>query len=180
MRAAVNRFEEIETFVRTVEAGTFTAAAEQLGVAKSMVSRRIRDLEARLGVQLFSRSTRTLNLTEEGESLHARAVALLTDWQDMESIGDASDTPLNGRIRLSVPLSFGLARLGPSITRFSAKHPGVHCDLQFSDRKVDLIAEGFDLALRIGDLPDSPLMARKLTTSQHFAVTTPDVVSQHS
>ncbi len=174
----MNRFEEIETFVRTVEAGTFTAAAQQLGVAKSLVSRRISELEKRLGAQLFTRTTRTLSLTEEGRALHTRATGLLAEWHDMESVGGDPAGVLSGRIRISLPLSFGLMRVGPLITAFSALHPAVQCDVQFSDRKVDLIAEGFDLALRIGDLPDSTLKARKLATLEACVVASPAFVAE--
>lgn len=174
----MSRFEEVEVFVRTVEAGSFTAAAEQLGLGKSIVSRRIGQLERRLGVQLMTRSTRTQHLTEEGRSLYERATELLGEWQDMESFGRAEGTPLSGRIRVSVPLSFGLARFGADFIAFSKRHPNVHCDVQFSDRKVDLIAEGFDLALRIADLPDSTLRARKLETIEHKAVASPALLAE--
>ncbi|MEM9602087.1 MAG: LysR family transcriptional regulator [Pseudomonadota bacterium] len=175
----MSRFDEIAVFVRTVEAGSFTAAATQLGIGKSIVSRRIRELEQRLGAQLLVRSTRTQHLTDEGQALYERATELLAAWQDMESLGRVEDSPLAGRIRVSVPLSFGLARFGPALSSFCELHPDVHLDVQFSDRKVDLIAEGFDVALRIADLPDSTLKARKLETITHTAVASPVFLLQN-
>lgn len=174
----MNRYEEIETFVRTVEAGSFTAAAAQLGVAKSVVSRRIQELEQRLGVQLMLRSTRKLNLTDEGQALYERAVRLLIDWEDAESSVGNQQSALKGSIRLSVPLSFGLAHVGPAVLAFQRLHPAVSIDIDFTDRKVDLIAEGFDLAVRIGDLPDSNLVAKKLTTISTAAVASPQYLKK--
>lgn len=170
----MNRYEEIETFVRTVEAGSFSAAAEQLGIAKSVVSRRVTQLEKRLSVQLLVRSTRQLNLTSEGQLLYERASRLLIDWEEAEALLGHKKTDLAGSLRVSVPLSFGMAQMGPSILAFQKLHPGVSIDIDFTDRKVDLIAEGFDLAVRIGELPDSTLLARKLTPITTTAVASPD------
>jgi len=145
----MSRFEEIETFVQTVNAGSFTAAAGQLGIAKSVVSRRVQELEKRLGVQLMIRSTRQLSLTDEGQVLYDKAIGLLNDWEQTESLVGQQKAALQGTLRLALPVSFGLLKVGPVITSFLKKHPGVSVDIDFSDRKVDLIAEGFDLAVRI-------------------------------
>ncbi|MEM7258222.1 MAG: LysR family transcriptional regulator [Pseudomonadota bacterium] len=169
----MNRYEEMETFVRTVEAGSFTAAAAQLGVAKSVVSRRVHELEQRLDVQLMVRSTRKLSLTDEGQTLYERAVVLLLDWEDAETSAGNQHSALQGSIRISVPLSFGIAHIGPALLSFQRNHPSVSIDIEFTDRKVDLIAEGFDIAIRIGELPDSNMIAKKLT-----AITTAAVASQ--
>lgn len=175
----MSRFEEIETYVRTVEAGSFTAAAAQLGVAKSVVSRRIVELEQRLDVQLMVRSTRRLSLTDEGQTLYERAVRLLVDWEETEASVGHQQTALKGSIRLSLPLSFGLAHIGPSVLEFQRLHPDVSVDIDFTDRKVDLIAEGFDLAVRIGELSDSSMIARKLTAITTTAVASPQYLQQH-
>lgn len=169
----MSRFDQLEAFVRTVEAGSFTRAAQSLGVDKSAVSRRISDLEARLGVQLLHRSPRALTLTEEGRTLHARAEVLLADLAEAESETRAARGTLRGPLRISVPLSFGLNRLAPSLTAFAGAHPEVALDIDFSDRKVDILAEGFDLAIRGGTLDDSSLRARKLTDVELIAAASP-------
>lgn len=175
----MNRFEEIETFSRTVEAGSFTAAAAQLGVAKSVVSRRISELEQRLQVQLIVRSTRKLSLTDEGQSLYDQMTRLLSEWEEAETSIAAQQTSLQGSIRVSLPLSFGMAYIGPWILDFQRRHPAVVVDLDFTDRKVDLIAEGYDLAVRIGDLADSNLVARKLAPITITAAASPKYLQQH-
>ena len=156
------RFESMETFVRVVEAGSISAAAEQMGIAKSAVSRRISELEERLGVQLFRRTTRRLNLTDTGRSFHARCRNILADVEEAEQSVSREHGTLRGRLRVALPLSFGLSQLGPAINAFLQAHPELEFDLDFNDRQVDLLAEGFDLALRIGELEDSSLVARRL------------------
>lgn len=175
----MSRYEEMETYVRTVEAGSFTAAAEQLGVAKSVVSRRVVELEKRLDAKLMVRSTRKLSLTDEGQTLYERAVRLLLDWEETEALVGQQQTALKGGIRLSLPHSFGLAHIGPAVLGFQQLHPDVSVDIDFSDRKVDLIAEGFDLAVRIGDLSDSGMVARKLTAITTTAVASPQYLQHH-
>jgi DNA-binding transcriptional LysR family regulator len=175
----MNRYEEIETFVRTVEAGSFTSAAAQLGVAKSVVSRRIHDLEARLDVQLMVRSTRKLSLTDEGQSLYERVTRLLVDWEEAEASVGQQQAALKGSIRISMPLSFGQAHIGKTLLKFQLAHPDVSFDVDLTDRKVDLIAEGFDLAIRIGDLPDSSLVARRLTPITTVAAASPEYLKLH-
>lgn len=175
----MSRFEEIETFVQTVNAGSFTAAAGQLGIAKSVVSRRVQELEKRLGVQLMIRSTRQLSLTDEGQVLYDKAIGLLNDWEQTESLVGQQKAALQGTLRLALPVSFGLLKVGPVITSFLKKHPGVSVDIDFSDRKVDLIAEGFDLAVRIDNMPDSSLIARKISPITFCAAASPEYLDTH-
>ena len=175
----MSKYEEIETFVRIVEAGSITAAAKQLGIAKSAVSRRLKDLETRLAVQLMARTTRKLTLTEVGETLYNRFVVLLADWQETESAAGDAQAALAGTIRIAAPLSFGIAHLGPAIVDFMREHPLVEFDIDFSDRKVDLIAEGMDLAIRIGNLPDSTLVARKLASISTVVTASPAYLKKH-
>lgn len=169
----MSRFEEIEAFVRTVDTGSFTAAAEQLRVAKSAISRRINELEQRLGAQLMIRTTRKLTLTESGQALYQRGKALLEDWNEAEGVVSDQRQALAGRIRLAAPLSFGIKHLGPMLLEFNELHPDIEFDIDFSDRQVDLVAEGIDLALRIGTLGDSSLVARKLAPIRMIAATSP-------
>jgi DNA-binding transcriptional LysR family regulator len=175
----MSKFEEIETFVRIVEAGSITGAAEHLRIAKSAVSRRLKDLEMRLGVQLMTRTTRKLTLTETGAALYERSVTLLADWAETESTVTAAQAALAGTMRVAAPLSFGIAHLGPVIVDFMSVHPNVEFDIDFSDRKVDLIAEGLDMAIRIGDLPDSSLVARKIASLSTVAVASPAYLQEH-
>ncbi|MEO1473606.1 MAG: LysR family transcriptional regulator [Pseudomonadota bacterium] len=169
----------MKSFVRTVEAGSFTLAAEQLRIAKSAVSRRVADLERRLGAQLLQRTTRRLTLTDAGRAFYEGAVRVLSDLADIEAeIGDRR-AALSGTIRVAAPLSFGLDWLGPALIDFMDAHGGVTFDIDFSDRMMDLVAEGFDLAIRIGDLPDSSLVARRLAPIETVAAASPAYLDTH-
>ncbi len=175
----MNKFEEIETFVRVVEAGSITGAANQMRIAKSAVSRRLKELETRLGVQLIIRSTRKLTMTDTGQALYDRSLRLLADWAETEAIASDTQTALAGSIRVAAPLSFGVAHLGPAILDFMKEHPHVNFDIDFNDRIVDLIADGMDVAVRIGDLPDSSLIARKLANICMVAAASPAFLNQN-
>lgn len=175
----MNRYEELEAFVRTIEAGSFTAAAGQLHVAKSAVTKRVQDLEQRLGVQLIIRSTRKLSLTDAGQDFFQRAIRLLADWKEAEAAISDAQTKLTGSIRLAMPLSFGLSYLGGALIRFQDLHPDISFDVDLSDRLVDLVAEGMDLAIRIGELPDSSLIARRIAPVTTHVVASPDYISRN-
>jgi DNA-binding transcriptional LysR family regulator len=158
----MSEFEEMRTFVRIVEAGSISKAAEQLGIAKSGVSRRLTDLESRLGVRLIARTTRRSSLTEAGRGYYAGAVKLLADVAELDAATADAETSLRGTLRLAAPLSFGLTHLAPAIEAFLCAHPGLDLDIDFSDRQVDLVERGVDLAVRIAQLKDSNLQARRL------------------
>jgi len=175
----MDRFEDMRTFVAVVEAGSFTGAAERLSVAKSAVSRRVADLEERLGVQLFRRTTRSLNLTDTGASFHERCVRLLADLEEAELAVSREHGTLRGRLRVAVPMSFGLLHLGPAVTEFAERHPEVSFDLDFNDRQVDLLAEGVDVAVRIAELADSTLIARRLAPIRHVVCASPAYLARH-
>lgn len=158
----MSRFEEMRGFVRIVEAGSISKAAEQLGMAKSGLSRRLSDLENRLGVRLLNRTTRRSSLTEAGQAYYRGAVKLLADIAELDSATADSEAALEGTLRLAVPLSFGLCHLTPAIDEFLRAHPDLNVNIDFSDRKVDLIESGADLAIRISRLDDSSLRARRI------------------
>jgi DNA-binding transcriptional LysR family regulator len=158
----VNRFESMESFIRVVEAGSITGAADRLGVAKSAVSRRLKELEGHLGVELFHRTTRQMNLTETGRDYYHQSVRILEDVLEAELATSKAHGTLKGKLKVALPSSFGLMHMGPAIKEFSKEHPQIEFDLDFNDREVDLIQEGFDLAVRIANLPDSSLIARHL------------------
>jgi DNA-binding transcriptional LysR family regulator len=175
----MRRFEDMQTFVRVVEAGSISAAAERLGVAKSAVSRRVSDLEARLGVQLLRRTTRRLNLTDTGRGFYDRCQRILADLEEAEAAVSQAHATLRGRLRVAAPLSFGLRHLGPAITEFMQQHPQVDFDLDFNDRQVDLLAEDIDVAIRIARLEDSSLIARRLWSSRLVLCASPGYLQAH-
>jgi DNA-binding transcriptional LysR family regulator len=158
----MSQFEEMRNFVRVVEAGSISKAAEQLGIAKSGVSRRLVGLEARLGVRLLNRTTRRSSLTEAGQAYYQGAVKLLMDVSELDAATADTDATLEGALRLAVPLSFGLRHLSPAIDEFMRMHPGLIINIDFSDRQIDLVEQGVDLAIRIADLSDSTLQARRI------------------
>lgn len=175
----MDRFEDMQTFVSVVETGSMSAAAERLGVAKSVVSRRISELEGRLGAQLIHRTTRRLSLTDAGRGYYERSLRILADLEEAEAAVSEAQATLKGRLRVAVPLSFGLAHLGPAIVDFVRAHPQVEFDLDFNDRQVDLLREGFDLAIRIARLPDSTLIARRLAPIRHVVCAAPAHLAAH-
>jgi DNA-binding transcriptional LysR family regulator len=175
----MDALDEMRTFVRVVEAGSISQAAEQLGVAKSGVSRRLAELEARLGVRLLNRTTRRSSLSEAGRSYYEGALRLLSDVAELDALVTGSEAALEGRLRLAAPLSFGLAHLSPAIEAFARAHPEVLIDIDFSDRQVDLVAQGVDLALRIAELRDSSLQARRICPIRLMLCASPAYLERH-
>lgn len=149
-------------FAAVVEQRSFSGAADAIGLSKATVSKAITRLEADLGQSLFHRTSRRLALTEAGKPLAERAARILAEARAAEEAArDAASVPA-GRIRLAAPMSFGVSNVAPLLAQFLADHPGIEIDLHLSDAKVDIVAEGFDIALRIAQLPDSSLRARRL------------------
>jgi DNA-binding transcriptional LysR family regulator len=175
----MDRFTDLQTFVHIVSTGSISGAAEHMGVAKSAVSRRLAELEAHLGVQLVRRTTRRLSLTESGRGFYERCVRLLTDLAEAEQDVLQAHAALRGTLRVALPLSFGLLHLAPAIQDFVALHPGVEFDLDFNDRQVDLLQEGFDVAIRIAQLPDSSLIARRIAPIRQVVCASPDYFAIH-
>lgn len=174
----MGQLENISTFVRIVEAGGISKAAEQLNIAKSAISRRLVDLESSVGVQLLNRSTRRSSLTEAGQSYYERALQILADVNELNAIASSAKAKLQGGLKIAAPLSFGLLHLAPAINDFAEKHPELQIHLDFADRQVDLIEEGFDLAIRLADLSDSSLMARKFTTIHRVLCASPSYLAR--
>lgn len=175
----MDAFDEMSTFVRVVEAGGISQASAQLGVAKSGVSRRLAELETRLGVRLLNRTTRRSSLTEAGRSYYEGALRLLSDVAELDALVTGSEAALEGRLRLAAPLSFGLAHLAPAIEEFTRIHPEVLFDIDFSDRQVDLVAQGVDLAIRIAELRDSSLKARRICPIRRMLCASPGYLERH-
>lgn len=175
----MDRYENMNTFVRVVETGSISAAADRMDVAKSVVSRRLKELETHLGVELFHRTTRQMNLTDSGRGFYQQAVRILADVLEAELATSQSHGALKGALKVAVPLSFGLMHLGSAINEFLQQHPDIEFDLDFNDRQVDLLAEGFDLAIRIASLTDSSLIARRLAPIQTILCASPDYLERN-
>lgn len=171
--------EEIQAFIQIVDSGTITAAAEQLRVAKSAVSRRLSELEEQLGVELFHRSTRKLNLTDSGRLFYQRCVIILDEITEAEFSVSQSHKEISGQLKIAVPHSFGVMHLASAIVDFQKQHPAISFDIDLNDREVDLIQEGFDIAIRIGTLKDSSLIARKLAELSTVVCASPKYLHEH-
>ncbi|MFC2969078.1 LysR family transcriptional regulator [Acidimangrovimonas pyrenivorans] len=166
-------------FVTVVELGSFSAAAARLGTSSGQASKLVARLEERLGVQLLVRSTRALALTEAGRDYHARIRPILDSLDELDaSLKSTAATP-HGRIRLSVPVTFGTLVLAPVLAQFAGRYPGIELDVVFSDRLVGLIDGNFDLALRIAAPRDSTLVARKLCPIDIVTVAAPGYLADH-
>jgi len=175
----MGQLEDMAMFVRIVEAGSITKAAEQLNTAKSAVSRRLKELETRLGSQLISRTTRQSNLTEAGELYYERANSILNKVDALNEQAGGSPTHIGGTLKMTAPLSFGLLHLSEAIHEFTLEHPDLHFELDFSDRHVDLVEEGYELAIRIRELQDSSYQARRLALIRFVLCASPEYLNQN-
>lgn len=169
---------DVEAFIAVVEHGSFTAGAVALSTTPSVLSRAIARLEARLERQLLQRTTRRLSLTEAGRLYLEQARSAFSLLDDAEREVQGQEGELAGRVRLSVPTTFGHYRLPPLLARFARQYPRVQVELNITNRNVDLVAEGFDLAIRLGHLPDSSLVARKLEDAALLLVASPEYVQR--
>ena len=175
----MDRFAELRAFVEVVRAGAFVKAADALGLSKAAVSRQVGDLERRLGVRLLNRTTRRLSLTEEGQRFHEHARTVLADLQSAEADVMTRAGKVSGLLRITAPLSFGILHLAPLWPEFRARHPGAALDVTLGDRVVDLVDEGFDLAIRIARLPDSTLVSRRLAATRMVLCAAPSYLRKH-
>jgi DNA-binding transcriptional LysR family regulator len=157
------RLTGLIAFARAGSLGSYTAAARSLSVSPSAISKSIQRLERHLGVSLFTRTTRSLTLTAEGLDLHERALRLLRDAEEIEQVAKTARAEPAGTLRIAASLPIGLHVIAPALPQFRKLHPKVTIDLRLSDHMVDLIEEGIDLAVRIGDLADSRLLSRRLS-----------------
>ncbi len=166
-------FDGMRTFAAVVEAKSFTAAAERLGMSKKLASKYVAELEARLGVQLLRRTTRSLSLTNAGSRYYPRCATLLEEMDALGAEIREGETGLTGLLRVSAPVTFGELYVQDALADFRGAHPDLVIDLRLNDRFVDLASEGFDLAIRIGVLEDSALIARRLGAAEIVAVASP-------
>lgn len=174
----MDKFQEMQAFVAVVEAGNFVRATDTVGLSKAAVSRYVAHLEARLGVRLLHRTTRTLSLTEEGEVFYTRCKDLLAELEEYEAEITSRSGRAVGQVRVNAPLTFGNLHLAPLWGAFRAEHPDVTLDVSLSDRVVDLVEEGYDLAVRIARLPSSNLISRKLSATRLVLCASPAYVER--
>ncbi|MEA3132149.1 MAG: hypothetical protein QOF46_3944, partial [Paraburkholderia sp.] len=170
------QIDDMRIFVATVDAHNFTAAAKRLALSKQFVSRRVMALEEALGVQLLIRNTRKLAVTELGQEFYERARRILGEVEDAEQAMSLRRAGPRGLLRVSAPMSFGMMHLSPLVANFLREHGDVRFDMELSDRTVDVVGEGFDMAIRIGTLPDSTLIAQKLVDVRMVACCSPGYV----
>jgi DNA-binding transcriptional LysR family regulator len=169
-----DKFEDIRTFIAVVQAKGFAGAGERLGLAKSAISRRVSDLEDRLGTRLLHRTTREVRLTESGADFYDRGIKLLADLEEAEDFASKGGSEPIGKLRVTAPVSFGVHCMAPILSEFMARHPRLSLQIEFLDRHTDLVREGFDVAVRISRMKDSSLIARKLAPIRHAICGSPE------
>ena len=175
----MDRFDAMRLFIRVAELGSFSAVALQAGVARSVVTRQIAALETHLGVKLMARSTRRLALTSAGSAYLEKCRVILNLVEAAEADVAAERLTPRGNIRISLPLSFGIRRLAPVLLDFSQRHPEVSLDMDYSDRRINLIEEGIDLAIRITRRLEPGDVARKIGTGRMLVVAAPEYLARH-
>lgn len=171
--------DALQVFVRIAETGGFSAAARDLGLSKSAASKKLAALEDRLGARLFNRTTRRLSLTEAGADFLERAQRILAELEEAERVaGRLTDEP-RGTLRVNAPMSFGVRHVAPALADFMTRYPDLTVTLDLDDRRVSLVDEGYDVAVRIADLPDSSLVARKLAPARRVVCASPAYWAGH-
>jgi DNA-binding transcriptional LysR family regulator len=175
----MDKLKAFESFVSVAQKGSLTAAAKAEGVAPAIMGRRLDSLEAHLGVKLLVRTTRRITLTHEGTAFLEDCQRLLADVANAEASVSAGGLKASGHLRITAPAGFGRRHVAPLVPQFHQKHPDVTVSLNLSDRVVDLAAEGFDCAVRVGDLPDSSLVSVRMADNRRLCVATPEFLKRH-
>ena len=175
----MDRFQEMQAFVAVAEAGSFVKATEALGMSKAAVSRYVNHLERRLGVRLVHRTTRRLSLSEEGEVFYTRCKQLLGELDESEAEITSRSGQASGQLRINAPFTFGILHLAGLWGTFKDQHPQVSLDVTLSDRVVDLVEEGYDLAVRIGRLSSSTLISRRLSATRMVLCASPEYLARN-
>lgn len=173
------QWQGICEFTAVAESGNFTQAAKKLLISTAQVSRQVSELEQRLNTKLFYRTTRKVTLTEEGQLFYQQCRSILDGLEVAErSLTNLQSTP-QGKIRISAPVTYGERHIIPLINQFLLQYPQVEIEVQLSNQRIDLIEEGFDLAIRLGQLNDSSLIAKRISSRQHFLCASPSYIEQH-
>jgi DNA-binding transcriptional LysR family regulator len=175
----MDKFLEMQTFSAVVDAGSFVKAADVLGLSKAAMSRYVGDLETRLGVRLLHRTTRRLSLTEEGEVFYARSKELLAGVDEAEAEITSRSGAASGLLRINAPVTFGILHLAPLWGLFRSQYPQVLLDVTLADRVVDLVDEGYDVAIRIATLPSSTLVSKRLASTRMVLCASPQYLQTH-
>ena len=175
----MDRLAAIQVFAQVVESGSFAKAADRLGLSTSAASRQVADLESHLQTRLLNRTTRRVSLTESGQQFYERAVQLMTDLAEAEQEASSAAVVPRGTIRLTTSVNFGVRHVAPAIAEFLERHPDVRFDVALSDRVVDLVEEGLDLAIRIGPPGADNLVARKLGETRMVPCASPEYLAKH-
>jgi DNA-binding transcriptional LysR family regulator len=173
------RLEDMALFARIVERGSLSGAARDLGLSKSLVSRRLGQLEDRLGARLVNRTTRRLALTDIGREFNERARRVLLEADEAEACAQEASAELRGRLRIAAPVSFGYLHLASALAAFLVEHPKVEVELELNDRFIDLVGEGYDLGIRSGQLEDSSLVVRPIAASRILLAAAPAYLAKH-
>lgn len=176
---STDRFQAISVFVKVVEQGGFARAAEKLDLSTSAVSRQVAELESRLGARLLNRTTRRVSLTEAGQAFYEKSLQLLADLEEAEAIATLATAKPRGTIKLTASINFGMRHLSPAVGAFQREYPEVLFDVNLSDRFVDLVEEGLDLAIRIGDLGNPSLVAKRIGQMRLIACASPAYLERH-
>lgn len=176
---AMDKLKQLESFVSVATRGSLTAAALAAGVAPAIMGRRIDGLEERLGVKLLLRTTRRITLTHEGSAFLEDCQRLLADLANAEASVSAGGVKASGHLRITAPAGFGRRHVAPLVPRFREAHPEVTISLNLSDRVIDIAGEGFDCAVRVGDMPDSSLVSVRLADNRRLCVATPSYLARH-
>lgn len=176
----MNRFDDFEVFAKVVSTGSMSSAAREMGLSPAVISKRLQRLEERLGTRLLNRTTRQISLTEAGEGFYERVLAILAGVEEAEAFVARRSSLARGVLKVSAPTSFGRMHLAPHLTKFLNANPDLSLNLDLSDDYVDIISGGFDMAIRIGELPDSSLVARKLAPVRRILCATPKYLSKAS
>ena len=169
----MDKLQGMQLFTRVVDSGSFTAGAEQMGISRALASKLIQNLEDALGVRLLNRTTRRISLTDPGRNYYQRVSELLAQLAEAEAEAAQLQVEPRGRMRVSAPISFSVLHLAPALAEFQRRYPKVELGLDLNDRLVDLVEEGFDLAIRIGRLADSSLVARRIAPACLALVASP-------
>ncbi|MBA6233621.1 MULTISPECIES: LysR family transcriptional regulator [unclassified Colwellia] len=175
----MGQLEDMYIFLRVVETGSITKAAEQMNIAKSAVSKRLSLLEQKLGIKLINRTTRKSSITEAGQRYYHRSKLIVDEVDELNSQTTSSNSALEGTLNIAVPLSFGLTHLAPALDLFLQQHSDLKLNINFSDQKIDIVEQGVDLAFRIGQLDNSTLQARKIAPIKHVLCASPDYLVLH-